>query len=178
MDHSRERFFISVSFSATRKDSAHGTLWRLCTRTVRRVESCSKNNSLACDAHTGRLVAPLEPCLDHLLARWQGLMCFLSDAWLSSLRTCCRIPAFVSEDVRERERERERTEGAEWPRGLSCIVAGLQSTSLPFPQNPCAFSPSAFSCFFFHRPYAWFLPLRRWTDDENYAHRHCVVQTA
>lgn len=148
-DHPRNRFSPSIHFSATRKNSTHGTLWRLCARTARLVESCSKNNSLAYDIRAGRLVSssrvasrPLAGQMTgtHVFSHWHGPYLRMRDP---------HVRAGERENGRAREEgKREETEGAEWPRGLPCVVSEPPH-SLPFPQNPRAYRrfPSAFLLF-------------------------------
>lgn len=77
-------------------------------------------------------------------------MCFLTDMAPYLRMRDTHVRAGKRENGRAREeRKREETEGAEWPRGLPCVVSE-PSFALPFPQNPRAFRrfPSAFLLFF------------------------------
>lgn len=159
-DHPRNRFSPSIHFSATRKNSTHGTLWRLCARTARLVESCSKNNSLAYDIRAGRLVSssrvasrPLagQMTRTHVFSHWHGPYLRMRD------------PMFVL--VRGRMGERERKEKEKRPKGqnghVACLVLFRSPHSLfPFRRIPalsdvfllpfCFFSSRPILCSFSH----------------------------
>jgi len=179
MDHPRNRFIPSTHFSTTRKNSTHGTLWRLYAR---RVESCSKNNSLTYDIRAGRLVSSSRVAsqLDHLLARWQGLMCFLTDAWPLFLCACSLL---ILVRGKMRERERKEKEGRDRRGGRATwhvlLFRGPRSV-FPFRRIPALSDVFLLPlCFFSFRPtLRSFFPLPWWADDENYVHRRYVVHTA
>lgn len=142
----------STHFSSARKNSTHGTLWRLCARIARRVESCSKNNSLAYDVRAGRLVSSSRVASRPLAGQMTGTHVF--PHWRMALIFVCvfrRSCQWEGERMNARGRKRRRDRrGAEWPRGLPCVVS-RPPFALPFPQNPRAFRrfPSAFLLFFF-----------------------------
>lgn len=152
-DHPRNRFSPSIHFSATRKNSTHGTLWRLCARTARLVESCSKNNSLAYDIRAGRLVSSSRVASRPLAGQMTGTHVF--PHWRTALifvcvirRSCRREGEGNGESARGRKKRGDwRGRMATWP-ALCCfgapppIRSSLSAESPRFPTFP--FCPFAF----------------------------------
>lgn len=152
-DHPRNRFSPSIHFSATRKNSTHGTLWRLCARTARLVESCSKNNSLVYDVRVGRLVSSSRVASRPLAGQMTGTHVFLH--WRMALILVCVVRLCWWEGEWESARGRKRRRGrrgrmATWP--ALCCFGGGSCLLFPFrkiPALPNVFLLLSFLLFFF-----------------------------
>lgn len=145
----------STHFSAARKNSTHGTLWRLCARIARRVESCSKNNSLAYDVRASRLVSSSRVASRPLAGQMTGTHVF--PHWRMALIFVCvfrRSCQWEGERVNTREEgKEEETEGARNGH-VACLVLFRDSLSLfPFRRIPALSDIFLLPfCFFFFSP--------------------------
>lgn len=152
--------FSSGHFLTTRRDSTHGTLWRLCTRIAHTARG--GRDTLAFQKQLSRLWRTHESLsrfsllresrleTDHLLARWQGLMCLFSDAWFSSSWARCE---------RKKDREHAKRKRRVKSRGRKTTWSALfREIPLPFPLNPRAYMTTFF---FLHFRFYFFSPTLR-----------------